>query len=118
MPGLFDGTPLERAVTCERCGQSLTQCKCPRAADGRVLLPKDQPARVSRERRAGGKMMTIITGLDASATDLPAMLKEFKVQFGTGGTITNGRIELQGDHRDQLVEILRSAGYPAKASGG
>lgn len=63
-------------------------------------------------------MITVITGLDASATDLPAMLKQFKAQFGTGGTIIEGRMELQGDHRDKLVEILKQAGYPAKASGG
>lgn len=118
MPGLFDGTPLERPVTCVRCGQPLGQCKCPRDATGGVLLPKDQPARVSRERRAGGKMVTIIDGLDASATDLPAILKQFKARLGAGGTVSGGRIELQGDHRDKMVEILRQMGYPAKASGG
>jgi translation initiation factor 1 len=83
-----------------------------------VLLPKDQPARVSRERRGGGKMVTIIRGLDARATDLPAMLNAFKAKLGAGGTISDGRIELQGDHRDKLVGILREMGYPAKASGG
>ncbi len=63
-------------------------------------------------------MVTIITGLDARATDLPAMLKTFKAKLGAGGTIGEGRIELQGDHRDKLVEILREMGYPAKAAGG
>jgi len=63
-------------------------------------------------------MITIIAGLDAKATDLSAMVKKFKSQIGAGGTIIEGRIELQGDHRDKLVEILRQAGYPAKASGG
>jgi len=83
-----------------------------------VLLPRDQPARVSRERRGGGKMVTIISGLDARATDLPTMLKTFKSTLGAGGAISEGRIELQGDHRDKLVGILRELGYPAKASGG
>src|SRR5262245_9240807 len=118
MSGLFDGTPLERPVTCERCGQSLKQCKCPRDASGELLLPKNQPARVSRERRGGGKMITIISGLDPRASDLPAMLKQFKANFGAGGTIRDDCIELQGDHRDKLVEILRQLGYSAKPSGG
>lgn len=118
MPGLFDGTPFERPVTCECCGQPRKHCKCPRGVDGQVVLPKDQPARVSRERRGGGKMVTLISGLDCKATDLAALLKQFKAQFGAGGTIDDDRIELQGDHRDKLVEILRQMGYPAKASGG
>ena len=118
MAGLFDGTPLERPVTCEHCQQPRKQCKCPRGTDGRVLLPKNQQARVSRERRGGGKMVTITSGLDGKATDLAGLLKQFKAQFGAGGTISDGRIELQGDHRDKLVEILRDMGYPAKASGG
>jgi translation initiation factor 1 len=118
MSGLFDGTPLERPVTCERCGQALKQCKCPRDASGQLLLPKSQQARVSRERRGGGKVITIISGLDPRASDLTAMLKRFKANFGAGGTIRDGCIELQGDHRDRLVEILRQLGYPAKPSGG
>lgn len=118
MPGLFDGTPLERPVTCERCEKPLDLCKCPRAKSGKIVLPKDQPARVSRERRGGGKMVTIVRGLDPNATDLAAMLKELKSKLGAGGTISDGCIELQGDHRDKLVEKLRQLGYPAKASGG
>ncbi len=118
MPGLFDGTPLERPVTCAHCGKSLIQCDCPRGTNGQVRLPNEQPARVSRERRGGGKVVTIISGIDAGTTDLSSMLKEFKTKFGTGGTIDDGRIVLQGDHRDTLVELLRQRGYPAKPSGG
>ncbi|MBK8269686.1 MAG: translation initiation factor [Planctomycetes bacterium] len=118
MPGLFDGTPLERPVTCERCNLPLGECACPRAADGRIVLPKDQSARVSRERRGGGKMVTIVSGLDASASDLPAMLKELKAKLGTGGTLCDGRLELQGDHLEKLVALLKERGFPAKPSGG
>ncbi len=118
MPGLFDGTPLERPVTCDQCGKALDICNCPRDVEGQVVLPKHQPIRISRERRGGGKVVTIISGFDPRVTDLAAILKEFKTRFGTGGTISDGRLELQGDHRDTLVEILRQRGYPAKASGG
>jgi translation initiation factor 1 len=118
MPGLFDGTPLERPVTCDQCGEALGVCACPRDAEGRVVHPKDQPIRVRRERRGGGKVVTIISGLTLQTADMAAMLKGFKTNFGTGGTLSDGRLELQGDHRDKLVEMLRQRGYPAKASGG
>jgi translation initiation factor 1 len=130
--GLFSGTPLERPVTCERCERPLNLCHCPREpvpeGRGRVLLPKDQPARVHRERRRD-KTVTVIRGVTAGpdlAPDLPLLVKLLKTRFGTGGTIstTDGAgtkepsIELQGDHRDNVVEYLRSLGYPARPAGG
>ncbi len=117
MSGLFAGTPLERPVTCERCGLVLKECRCPRGASGKVVLPKDQPARVRREKRRG-KIVTVIAGLDADATDLKAMLSEFKKSLGAGGTVAGGEVELQGDHRDKVVERLVALGYPAKSAGG
>ncbi len=130
MPGLFDGSPWERPVTCEVCGHPRDTCKCPRNAQGAITRPQDQPARVHRERRAGGKIVTIISGLDPVATDLPALLRMFKTTLGAGGALLNptaahanasqcpGQIELQGDHRDKLVTALQKLGYPAKPAGG
>lgn len=118
MSGLFDGTPLEQPVTCERCHQSMAECRCPRDGSGKILLPKDQQVRVQRERRGGGKMVTVVTGLDPKASDLPALLKRLKAACAAGGTITEGLLEIQGDHRDKLVTMLKELGYPAKASGG
>jgi translation initiation factor 1 len=117
MPGLFAGTSLERPVTCERCEQPITQCKCPRDGSGKILLPKDQPARVRREKRSG-KLVTVVSGLDPKATNLSDLLKQLKPKLGAGGTISDNEIEVQGDHRDKLVALLQSMGYPAKASGG
>ncbi|MEM8873050.1 MAG: translation initiation factor [Planctomycetota bacterium] len=115
--GLFDGTALERPVTCERCGKVMADCPCPRDAAGEVKTPKDQQARVLREKRRG-KWTTVVTGLDPVATDLPGLLKTFKTQLGTGGTTRPDGFELQGDVRDKLVETLKAAGYPAKPAGG
>ncbi len=118
MSGLFSGTPLERPVSCERCQLPLDSCPCPRDASGAVCLPKDQPARVRREKRRG-KYVTVIAGLDPDATDLNALAKELRSSLGSGGTVTkSGEIELQGDHRDKMVELLKKRGYPAKPSGG
>ncbi len=117
MSGLFAGTSLERPVTCERCGKALLACTCPRGADGKVLLPKDQAPRVRREKRRG-KMVTVIAGLDAKATDLSALLKQLKSSLGAGGTIAEGEIEVQGDHKEKIIAVLVKMGYPAKGAGG
>lgn len=112
--GLFDGTKLERLVTCSRCGQPLSACPCPRDAAGAIKLPKDQPARVLREKRRG-KWTTVVTGLDPAATDLPGLLKQYQTILGLGGTLRPDGFELQSDCRERLVAELKSLGYPAKA---
>ncbi len=70
-----------------------------------------------REKRRG-KWTTVVTGLDPHATDLKALAKQLKVRHAAGGSPTTDGLELQGDHRDAVVEHLRSLGYPAKPSGG
>jgi translation initiation factor 1 len=117
MSGLFDGTPLERPVTCERCAQPRAACRCPRNAAGEITLPADQPARVRREKR-GGKLVTVVSGLDPVATDLAALVKELRAALGAGGTVKGDTVEIQGDHREALVARLRELGYPAKVAGG
>jgi translation initiation factor 1 len=120
--GLFDGTALERPVTCERCAQSIGLCKCPRDKQGKVLLPSQQSPRVRREQRSG-KFVTVLAGLekgpDAKTPTLDDMLRLAKAKFATGGTINkSGEVELQGDHRDKVVAWLVSLGYAAKPAGG
>lgn len=111
----LDGTRLERPVTCERCGLPHNGCDCPHDATGPVLPPSLQPARVRRRR---GKVVTVVAGLDPNATDLAALLKEWRATLGAGGTISEGEIEVQGDHRERILADLVAKGYPAKASGG
>lgn len=117
MPGLFDGTNLEQPVTCPACGKAMDHCACPRDASGGLCLPKDQEARVRREKRRG-KWVTVVTGLDPAATDVKALAKELKSKCASGGTATEDGVELQGDHRDSIVSHLKSLGYPAKPAGG
>ena len=115
--GLFDGTSLEQPVTCEHCGRPVAECTCPRDAAGDVLTPADQHARVQREKRRG-KWVTVVTGLDSAASDLPALLKTFKNMCSAGGAVRDDGFEIQGDHRDRIVGELKKRGYPAKPSGG
>ncbi len=115
--GLFDGTSLERPVTCEVCGKPMDECTCPRNEAGNVTLPRDQPARVQREKRRG-KWVTVVSGLDADASDLRGLLKKYKNLCSAGGAVRDDGFEIQGDHRDRIVEELKKHGYPAKPSGG
>jgi translation initiation factor 1 len=117
MPGLFDGTQLEQPVTCPACGKATDECTCPCDAGGNVCLPKDQDARVRREKRRG-KWVTVITQLDPVATDLKQLAKDLKAKCASGGSTTDDGVELQGDHRDLVVTYLKSLGYPAKPAGG
>lgn len=82
------------------------------------MPPKDQPARVSRQKRPRGKTVTVITGLDPVASDLDAILRQLKSACAAGGTLNQGQIEIQGDHRQQVLTILQDLGYPAKTTGG
>ncbi|MCP3904445.1 MAG: translation initiation factor [Planctomycetes bacterium] len=111
MSGLFSGTPLERPVTCAVCEQPLDACTCPRDAGGHVLRPKDQTAVIRRERRRRGKTVTTVTGLDPTASDLAAIARDLKGRCASGGTVSDGVIEVQGDHGETVAEVLRTMGY-------
>ena len=115
MSGLFAGTPLERPVTCAVCEMPREACQCPRDGDGEVLLPADQTAIVGLEKRKKGKVVTTISGLDPEASDLKAILKQLKSVCGTGGTISDNTIEVQGDHREKVAGVLRESGYPTRS---
>ena len=75
--------------------------------------------RIGRETKGRkGKGVTIITGLLLDYDKMTELAKNLKQKCGTGGTVKKGTIELQGDHRDMLVEELKKQGYAAKRSGG
>lgn len=66
----------------------------------------------------GGKTVTVVTGVMSHPAGQEALLKLLKTRLGTGGTLKDGVIEIQGDHREQIVELLIGLGYKAKKSGG
>lgn len=83
------------------------------------LPPNQQNLRVQATRKGrGGKTVTIISGFQSHPDKLTGLLKQLKTQCGTGGTLRETEIEIQGDHKQKLVEILIKLGYKAKASGG
>lgn len=82
-------------------------------------LQGNTPVRVSRERKGrGGKTVSIITGVMSREAGRQALLKLLKNKLGTGGTLEDDTIVIQGDHRERIVEILNELGYKAKVAGG
>ena len=65
-----------------------------------------------------GKVVTVISGLPLIPSDLTNLSKELKARCGCGGTAKEGTIEIQGAHRELIIEELRKRGFSAKAAGG
>lgn len=80
-------------------------------------FPDDGVVRLSREKGGrGGKTVTVVRGLPAG--DLEAQAADLKRLCGAGGTLRDGAIEIQGDHRERIAERLRTRGYQVKLAGG
>lgn len=83
------------------------------------LPPQQQNLRVQASRAGRkGKTVTTITGFQASPETLAALLKQLKTQCGAGGTVKENEIEIQGDHKQKLLQVLTQIGYKVKISGG
>lgn len=102
---------------CPICGQPIAGCRCKKqsaaatAGDGVIRVALDRKGRA-------GKSVTVITGLPGAPDQLKELAAELKRRCGTGGTLKNGVIEIQGDHRDALVEVLREKKFTVKRVGG
>lgn len=93
----------------------------PEADRGRAvsLPPRQQTARIQREKKGRkGKTVTVITGLQLTQEDLAALAKRLKSLCGSGGTVKDGHIEIQGDHRERIAAELQRLGYKTKLAGG
>jgi translation initiation factor 1 len=75
----------------------------------------EQRVSIQVDERRYGKAMTIVEGLDQSAIDIADLASELKSQLATGGTVDDGRIELQGDHADRLPDLLEERGFTVEA---
>ncbi|ASC70275.1 hypothetical protein XM38_012120 [Halomicronema hongdechloris C2206] len=108
------GSPCDRTVYSEFGGSN-------HAALARAqpdLPPEKQQLRVQASRKGRkGKTVTVISGFQQAPERLNALAKTLKGKCGSGGTVKDNTIEIQGDHADQLVQLLSQQGYPAKASG-
>jgi len=79
----------------------------------------DGVVRVSRETKGrAGKGVTLVRGLALDAPAMAALGKQLKTACGSGGTVKEGVIEVQGDHCERVIEMLKSQGFAAKRAGG
>jgi translation initiation factor 1 len=109
-----------RINTCPTCGKSYKQCQCDKPAPDQASAKKnDGIARVMRDRKhRGGKTVTVITGIPASDDAIAALAQQLKKLCGSGGTVKDGVIEIQGDHCDKVQAKLTELGYKVKRAGG
>lgn len=115
MGRLFAGTPWDRPPSCDRCGNLESECACPApVVEPRPLAPEAQTARLRVEKRPKGKVVTVVRGLDPDANDLEALAATLKGRCGTGGTVKQGVLELQGDHLAAAGAALAALGFRVK----
>jgi translation initiation factor 1 len=96
-----------------------SECSCPPPVrEAKPIPPNEQTARLTTERRAKGKLVTVIAGLYPEANDLNELGTRLKNACGAGGTVKDARIELQGDHLQAAEKVLQESGYKTKAGRG
>jgi len=101
---------------CPDCGKQDDQCIC---SQKQQVYTGDGIVRLSRQTKGRkGKGVTIITGVPLVGDELKKLATKLKQKCGCGGTVKDGTIEIQGDKRDLLMDILKKQGYTVKKSGG
>ena len=109
----------ESGRMCPECRQPVSACVCKANARAAALPVGDGVVRVSRETKGrGGKGVSLVKGLALDTIALAALGKELKAACGTGGTVKDGVIELQGDHIERLIALLQAKGHKVKCAGG
>jgi translation initiation factor 1 len=98
---------------CTGCGWPAGECRCSSKAEERVPERPVAKLRLEKKGRAG-KTVTVVDGLPRNAAFVDALAHELKRACGTGGTVRDGAVELQGDHRERAASLLSSKGFIVK----
>ena len=100
---------------CPACRQAIAQCVCKASAS---VATGDGIVRISRETKGrGGKAVTVVRGLAMDASDLASLAKQLKAACGSGGTVKDGTVEVQGDHVTTIMAALQKQSYHVKRAG-
>ena len=110
----------ESGKICPKCQKSIPVCTCKKKKSRSQTNKKyDGIIRIQREvKRRKGKTVTTLSGFQMNADELKNLAAQLKRHCGTGGSVKDGVIIIQGDHRDTLVTELKNRGFKAKISGG
>ena len=107
----------ESGRMCPACRRPVAQCSCRDAA--RAAPPTDGIVRVLRETKGrGGKAVTVVRGVAGDAAALQRLGQQLKAACGSGGTVKDGSIEIQGDHVEKVMDLLRQRGLQVRRAGG
>ena len=102
---------------CPDCQQQTNQCRCKQQSS--TIPSGDGIVRLQRETKGRkGKGVTLITGVALAEAELKKLAKELKQRCSTGGAVKKGVIEIQGDQREFIQQLLQEKGYHVKLSGG
>jgi translation initiation factor 1 len=93
---------------CSNCGLPVELCVC------EEIAREQQRIRIFSVKRRYGKIVTVVEGIDTGDINVDELAKELKTRCASGGTVKNGTIELQGDHRKKALEVLQKMGFPAE----
>jgi translation initiation factor 1 len=112
----------ETGRICPDCGKALAQCVClsrNQASAAKALASSDGIVRVSLDSKGrGGKSVTVVRGLALDGAALLALSKQLKAACGSGGTLKDGVIEVQGDHVATVMGALQELKFTVKRAGG
>lgn len=106
----------EHGRMCEKCGHPVAQCQCMNLKKQTVLNPQGEVRVLHETKGRKGKGVTLITGLALTEEEMQNMAKTLKVLCGCGGTVKDGVIEIQGEHRQLISQALIKQGIKVKIS--
>jgi len=97
------------AGICSVCGLPEELCMCEQIAK------EQQKIRILTDTRRYGKVVTIVEGIDSTDIDMDDLARKLKTRCAAGGTYKDGRIELQGDHKKKVKEVLEELGFSVES---
>lgn len=111
--------PKNETRTVWSSGQGDLRKQATRSASVKSLPPNQQTVYLHRDTKGrGGKAVTLVKNLVLSEEDMKDLSKKLKAACGSGGTVKDGQIEIQGEHREKISGVLRALGYKVKVAGG
>ena len=111
----------ESGRTCPECAKPMAKCRCRQKKSDikQPIYPEDGIVRIRREVKGRkGKTVTTVFGVPLDEKELKIFAKALKRQCGTGGSVKDGVIVIQGDHRETLLKVIKEHGYGVTLAGG